>query len=264
MKYHLFILLGICFLSFTQLYALPQEGADSTAVAEEDIQNSFAEDDNTSSNIDFQPPEAPVIEDKRKVDANKWNELLNKKEFKYPEEKVKVEEEKQNTENWISRFFSEIFAFFKSDAGSVVIWLFVATLLVFVVYRIFIANDSLLFSKKDKKRNVNEDELSDDYEPEDWDAAIQSAIDNKNWRLAVRHSYRYTIKLMGEHAVLQIAPAKTNYQYVNEILGSQWHQSFLRMTRHYEFAWYGGFELQQQQFDQYYHLFTDIKKGLTT
>ncbi len=37
---------------------------------------------------------------------------------------------------------------------------------------------------------------------------------------------------------------------------------FIQLTRQYEYAWYGGFTVEREQFDAYYRLFTETKQGL--
>lgn len=221
------------------------------------------ENEEYDEEIIYHPVPLPMKKEERNIDENTWQKLISDKAFDYvPKKKKEVSDRVPTGTSWLDKFFISLFEFFTSVAGKIVIWSVVIALVLFIIFRVVKLNGNVFFNKKDKKNAANSDELSDEYIPDDWEAVIQKAIQSGNLRLAVRHAYRYVLILLSEKELIKYQSAKTNYQYAAELAGSQWYQPFMQMTRQYEYAWYGGFDLKQQQFDHYYNLLRDFKNRL--
>lgn len=228
------------------------------------------EDDSTVTEDDAEKEEAYVpaftkteafpSQKARSVPATQWQKLTRDKAFQYEEEP----EEKEPASNsaWLN-FFMAIFEFLTSTGGKILLAIIVAILVIWIVVRIFQLKGNIFFAKKDKKLgNGIVDELSDQYIPDNWEQAIQNAVNSGNYRLAVRHGYRYLLHLLQEKELIHFQTAKTNYQYAYELSGTRLHKPFLQLTRNYEYAWYGGFDIDRERFESYYHVITGIKNEL--
>jgi flagellar basal body-associated protein FliL len=196
----------------------------------------------------------------RKIAEDKWLKLTNDEAFRYEDPKPEV---KNEDISWWTKMFLNIFSFFASTAGNIIIIAIVVLIILVIVVRIVQLNGNVFFSKKDKKISQAEtDELSDEYIPDDWEKVIREAAKAGNYRLAVRHGYRYLLSLLQEKNMITFQVAKTNYQYVFELAGTQLHKPFMQLTRDYEYAWYGGFNIEEDRFEDYYRKVTTIKKEL--
>ncbi len=123
------------------------------------------------------------------------------------------------------KILEAIFDFFSSSAGKALIWIVVSGIVLLLVFRIFKLNGNVLFARKDKKIGNNDgDGSADDYIPDNWEQSIADAAKAGNYRLAVRHSYRYLLNLLHENELIRFQTAKTNYQYSYELSGTRWHQ----------------------------------------
>lgn len=208
----------------------------------------------------FSKPESPLLQKERKISDAQWQRLVNDPEFRY-EEPAPVKE--SNSDSAWLRFFESLFRFLGSGAGKALIISLVSLLVLYLVFRIFRLKGNVFFAKKDKKIGVAEqDELSDNFIPDSWEKVIEDAARSGNYRLAVRHSYRYLLSLLQEREVIQYQTAKTNYQYAYELTGTKLHQPFLQLTRGYEYVWYGGFPIARDRFEAYYDQINGIKKDL--
>jgi hypothetical protein len=196
----------------------------------------------------------------REIADGKWLKLTSDEDFRYEDTKPQVKNEGMS---WWTKMFLNIFSFFTSTVGNIIIIAIVVLIVLVIVVRIVQLNGNVFFSKKDKKiGEVETDELSDEYVPDDWEKVIQEAAKAGNYRLAVRHGYRYLLSLLQEKNMISFQVAKTNYQYAFELAGTQLHKPFMQLTRDYEYAWYGGFNIQEERFQDYYHKVTSIKKEL--
>jgi|GEM_PF-512004 len=204
----------------------------------------------------------PLPQQARQVSDADWKKLTADKAFRYEEEQPQPAPG-ANRPGWWSRFFLSIFEFMLSTGGKVVSVILVSLLLLFIIVRVIQMKGNILFARKDKKMGgENAEALADDDVPDNWEDAIQEAARSGNYRLALRHSYRYLLHLLGEKGLIAFQAAKTNYQYVYELAGTRLHKPFAQLTRDYEYAWYGGFEIAKDNFDQYYQTILSIKKAL--
>jgi hypothetical protein len=243
----------------TEEAPLPDESGQ-----EQDSDEEYTDEEYTDEEQSLSPfPEiiTPPKRTERKITDDKWLQLTRDEEFQYEEPKPEVV--KNENIGWWTKMFMSIFSFFTSTVGNIIIIAIVAFIVLVIIVRVIQLNGNVFFSKKDKKINSRAvDEMSDEYVPEDWEKVIQDAAKAGNYRLAVRHGYRYLLSLLQEKNMISFQVAKTNYQYVFELAGTQLHKPFMQLTRDYEYAWYGGFQIGEDRFEDYYHKVTTIKKEL--
>lgn len=232
---------------------------DYDAYEQEEYVNSDAEE---SAKIPFSEVTPPLPFRDRAIDATEWKRLTADETFNYTDEKPEIEKEPAGQDSGFLKFMSELFAFFRSGAGKVLIWILVAGIVLLIVFRIVKLNGNVLFARKDKQLNKRLDETADDYIPENWEQSIADAAQAGNYRLAVRHGYRYLLNVLQEQGKVRFETAKTNYQYAFELSGTRLHQPFIQLTRQYEYAWYGGFDIGKEQFEAYYRLLTETRRSL--
>ncbi|MDT0676233.1 DUF4129 domain-containing protein [Autumnicola musiva] len=77
---------------------------------------------------------------------------------------------------------------------------------------------------------------------------IEEAIQNNQYRLAVRYYYLLDLKKMDELGVISYQFQKTNEDYLAEISTENVKQQFRKITRLYEFVWYGDFKVSETEF----------------
>jgi hypothetical protein len=239
-------------------YDSTQTSNEEEIYADEEYTNEFAE--GTDNRTVISPVEEPLQQKDRSIADAQWQELSNDPAFRYEEPKPKVEE--QSSSAWL-RFFEAVFRFLESGGGKILLISLVALLIIYLIIRAIQLKGNIFFARKDKKlSNGEEDELSDHFIPDSWEKVIEDAAKAGNYRLAVRHSYRYLLSLLQDRELIRYQTAKTNYQYAYELTGTRIHQPFLQLTRGYEYAWYGGFPIAKERFEAYYQQIDNIKKDL--
>jgi hypothetical protein len=82
----------------------------------------------------------------------------------------------------------------------------------------------------------------------DLPALIKKAIENKNYRLAVRYLYINALKLLEEGKIIIWEQQKTNEDYIKEIKSEFLKESFKEVTHLYDFVWYGNFDINEVEF----------------
>lgn len=77
---------------------------------------------------------------------------------------------------------------------------------------------------------------------------IDKAIQQKNYRLAIRLMFLRMLKDLSEKKIIQYTQDKTNFDYLMQLHSTRYYDGFFRIARNYEFSWYGQFEVNENAF----------------
>lgn len=254
---------------FAATYAQAQDSAEEYAsppppreeASYEEIDDTYEEAEATLYRPDIPAQTPPPATRSRSLNEAGWKQLTADDAFNY--EEPEPAKPPRHRSGWWARFLTDIVSFFSGGFGNMLIILLVALIVVAIVVRIIQLRGNIFFSRKDKKLETEQpDETSDEYVPESWDKAIQDAAAAGNYRLAVRHCYRFLLQTLQEKELIQFQPARTNYQYAYDLSETRLYQPFLHLTRHYEYAWYGGFPITREGFEAYRSAVQNINKNL--
>ena len=70
---------------------------------------------------------------------------------------------------------------------------------------------------------------------------ISTAVQEGNYRLAIRYHFLYVLQQLSEKGVVHYNPSKTDEDYLAEISAEDLKISFEKISRIYDFIWYGDF-----------------------
>ena len=79
-------------------------------------------------------------------------------------------------------------------------------------------------------------------------ALIKNAIENSQYRMAVRYYYLQALKELDLKKFIDFEAQKTNNDYISEIQNSSLNNIFKKVTRIYNFIWYGDFQVSKEDF----------------
>lgn len=136
------------------------------------------------------------------------------------------------------------------------LWVFVIGGVLYLIFRLFLSEKGLFAATARKKQLLqHEEEVTDE---DTLTARIREAEKAGQFRLAVRYSYLLVLHTIAGKGWLHLSPDKTNYQYLRELSNKSIRNDFARITLHYEYAWYGNFEVDtatyqtiQKEFQQF-------------
>ena len=155
-----------------------------------------------------------------------------------PRQKPKAQKETEYKENWMENKGIKNFVLFLTIA------IFVAAVIWFLSsanIKLFDAPKKLL---EDENAEITEEDLfSINYENEIRNAALAG-----NYRLAIRLWYLRTLKELTGKNLIQYRHEKTNTEYLDELYSTKYYREFMKLTRNFEYAWYGKFELTEQTY----------------
>ena len=194
----------------------------------------------------------------KKFDAKALEKYKSDKDFDYSESQVAKDPTLiERLFNWLSRqllrFLEWIFGvkYAKGILGNILqaIPYIIVGILLFLLIKFFLkVNSNSIVSNASNKPivSITEDEAL--IKHKDLLKLINQAIDQKNYRLAIRFYYLNIIKQLEDNELIIWEQQKTNEDYIQEISKENIKLSFKDLTRLYDFVWYGNFEIDESKF----------------
>lgn len=138
------------------------------------------------------------------------------------------------------------------------LWIIIITGFVGFVIWWLAGNKVALFRKKIRRiDDIRQDELeSEDIFSINYQKEIDKATQQGNYRLAVRLMFLRLLKNLTEKNIIQYKQGKTNFDYLLQLQPTRYYRDFFRITRNYEYSWYGQFEVDERA---YYVILDDFK-----
>jgi len=151
------------------------------------------------------------------------------------------------------------------NGGSILEYLLLAVAIGFLVYFILRSagiDPIRLWQSDAKKIDVPYSESLENIHEINFDAEVEKAISQHNYRLAVRLLYLKCLKQLNDSNLIRWQIDKTNSAYLFELTDTSQKQAFGTLTRQFEYVWYGNFSIDQHAFGNIYGLFQDFKKQM--
>lgn len=242
------VLGGLFFCCAQSLYA--QDWQQDSVVA-----NTVLHSERNESNFDSVGEPLSVLP--RTVPQQSVDSLKNEDAFWYanlsPQKKAEPSEEENNNEPF---YFKK---WFRQLAWIVVLCSFIGVVLWYLS-----SSNIFIFRGKAKKIAAESDveTASDDIFSLNYNSEIAKAAAAKNFRLAVRLRYLQTLRLLSDKALIDYRYGRTNSHYVSQLSHTAHCRDFSRLTRHFEYTWYGQFEPSAEGYEAMQADFEKFKRAL--
>lgn len=132
----------------------------------------------------------------------------------------------------------------------------------FIIFKVLGIDIVKLFRGESKNVDIPYQESLENIHDINFDNEIEQAVNNRNYRIAVRLLYLRSLKQLSDAGLIHWQLEKTNASYLNELNDTQYHQLFGLLTTQFEYIWYGDFPIDGQSFQNINALFNDLKKRL--
>ncbi|MFI5159126.1 MAG: DUF4129 domain-containing protein [Sphingobacteriales bacterium] len=136
-------------------------------------------------------------------------------------------------------------------------------LLVYVIFKSLGIDPGRLMRGEATKTEVPYTETLENIHEINFDAEIENAVSQHNYRLAVRLLYLGCLKQLSDNDIIKWQPNKTNTAYAGELKDPEQKQIFNMLTNRFEYVWYGNFSIDKQVFGNVNDLFQTFKKHLS-
>jgi hypothetical protein len=212
----------------------------------------------TVSSIDT--PQTPVREDRANVTPKTFEDDFKER---YDGSEYVYEEEASDgwftrLVDWIERKIQEWFDFETRQQASDLVdtiknifYVIVIILVVFFIVRAIMNGEGRwVFGKRSDRRIVHYEDVETDIHTTDFNTLIAQAVENTDFRLAIRYQYLNMLKKLSEAEVISYDPEKTNFEYTYEIKNPATREQFQYTSYLYNYVWYGEFDIDKAQYDQ--------------
>lgn len=173
----------------------------------------------------------------RAFDESEIDKLNTSDRFDYDKE-IEV------ADNPVLDFFLDIFSGIVKFFSYSFSYILIGGILLLVVWIIIKKSRPIGFKvNKDEPnlRVISEDNIENaDYKP-----LLELALGEKDYRLAIRFSFIISLQNLQKAGQIKWHKEKTNYQYLSE-LPTELQAPFQKLTRIYEYVWYGEAEASSQ------------------
>jgi hypothetical protein len=185
----------------------------------------------------------------RRPPADQLRNLQTSRDYQYDNEPPPPD---NSLARFVSYYWGQLMRLFSSkaynDYGQYVVMLALAGLVVYLLRK---ANYlDFLFPAKAQSERLDYESSPEDIHGLNFGAAIDQAIDNQQYRLAVRLLYLQTLKRLTDAQLIRYQREKTNRQYVYELAGTPHQRDFDQLTQQFDYVWYGNAPINGEQFRQ--------------
>lgn len=147
------------------------------------------------------------------------------------------------------------------------LWVLVVGGFVVLLIWFLLSSDVQLFRRKPPVVQKPEDEeeyITENLFDIDYESALKRAVAAQNYRLAIRLMYLQTLKELALRNIIQYRQERTNSDYLMQLFQTAYYKDFFRLTRNFEYAWYGNFAVSPTSFEQIRQEFTNFKHRMSS
>ena len=198
--------------------------------------------------------------------SDKIQDYLNDKDYLYNTEPAQTPESLwQRILFWILQLIAKLIDLL-GKGGNLVSYIFYAvvlSVLVYIILKLLGVSPHSLFLRSKKIKSENMPIFEEDINGIDFEKIISEAVENENYRKAVRFLYIKFLKILSDTEQIEWKKEKTNKDYKQEMKSSKFFFEFSKLTNVYEYVWYGEFTIKQAffhtVFDDFNRIFNDFK-----
>ncbi|MFQ5639207.1 MAG: DUF4129 domain-containing protein [bacterium] len=151
---------------------------------------------------------------------------------------------------WLSNLLRYLPIHTISTFWNLLTYLILGAAILIVLSRLLKTNIRGLFYKTGAPFPLDFKEVEEDVFKLNLKELIEKAVKEKKFQRAIRLSYLSVLKSLTEKHLIEWRRHKTNDDYVREMHASEFAESFMDVTRVFEYIWYGNAPLDQAKFQR--------------
>jgi hypothetical protein len=155
---------------------------------------------------------------------------------------------------WLNRIFK---AAASADWVTVAVVIVSLIALVYVILRLLRVDALRMFYGTPEKQSY--EVFTEDIHALDFEKLIHDAIQQQEYRAAIRLLFLQALKLLADRHLIDWRPGKTNHDYVGELSASSLKKGFRELNYYFEYAWYGNFPINTPLFEKVNRLYAEWK-----
>ncbi|HEV8506672.1 MAG TPA: hypothetical protein VGQ53_14780 [Chitinophagaceae bacterium] len=148
-------------------------------------------------------------------------------------------------------------------------WINMTTLLVIVVLFLGILAWYLLQNNiVGRRQSIVAEKVSEEITGENifeinYQKEIEKAVTAGDYRLAIRLMFLRLLKQLSQKKIIEYKQERTNFDYLSQLYPTGYYNDFFRLTRNYEYTWYGKFDVSRETFGVIKNEFENFDRKLS-
>jgi hypothetical protein len=245
---------AVLFLSALQLQA-----QESDSVALDSTVSTYEIEE--EQNHYYATPDTQRIEKKAFSDG-KLRDLRNDPNLNYEQLPTVAETLWDRILRWIIQFFNSFFeAAYETNWGRFLLYAGLVALIIFLVMMLLRVNAFKMFYGRGASSSKL-DAMEENIHEMDFEKLIQEALDQQNFRRAIRLRFLHALKLLSDRQLILWQLGKTNHEYIGELEQAELKRGLNELSFYFDYAWYGNFQVNRDTFNKVQSTFQDFKGKL--
>lgn len=222
------------------------------------------EEDEKKSTEHFTPLEEKdsLVLYKRRLASGYADGLKKDDDFWYADAEIKKEKEKKESN---TKPDLDYVPFMQRTWVQTLLWIIIVGGFAYAIMWYLMDSQVGLFRKKNVPVNNIDgmvEEMPEDIFAIQYQQEIDKALAQGNYRLAVRIHFLRLLRNLSDKNMIQYKQEKTNLDYLMELSSKTWYTEFFRLTRHFEYSWYGQFDVVEDTYRVIANEFNQFEKKL--
>jgi hypothetical protein len=143
------------------------------------------------------------------------------------------------------------------------VWILLILVFVGILLWFLVSSKIPLFDKKSPlKQNEDNTLTEEDLFSIGYSSEIEKAVSQKNFRLATRLWFLYTLKQLTERELIRYKHDATNTEYLDQLYNTMYYKDFFSLTRSFEYTWYGKIDLEEDIYNKVERNFREFNRQL--
>lgn len=192
--------------------------------------------------------EADTFFQQRSIPADHLKQLKDGDDFWYANSAA--EKEKKPEVKTEKKLDPEYVPVGKRNWFQSLLWIIIIAVFVAAIMWYLMSSNVGLFSRKDVATGADSGEelTMEDIFAINYQKELQKAESAGNYRLAIRLMFLRLLKVMSEKNIIRYQQDKTNFDYLLQLHSTGYYNNFFRITRNYEYSWYGQFDVTEDAY----------------
>lgn len=204
------------------------------------------------------------VSEVRRFDRELFNDMQKSREYRYPESREAVVTLMDRIKEWLRGIFGDFDPGMPAEstlrmAGYLIIFVLILFLAGLTVWLLMRSNFSALFTRRSARvRKAGYEILEEDIHKIAYTDEIQKAVNEGNFRKAVRLQYLRTLKLLADNNIIYWSIERTNSDFRKMMRGRADYKEFDYLATAYEFIWYGYKQVSEEEYGELARNFSEF------
>jgi hypothetical protein len=254
---------GFCFLFLLTLgtgaYAQEEQ---APAVAVDTLVNAIVTDEKKDEAKEVIPPHDSTVITARSMDPARLRQMQEDPEMDYGQDSPAVVGLWDRLMMWLLLIIRWLFFMGEStDWGNVIVGILVVGILGYVILRL-LKIDAMNLLRSKSRSTLHHAVLEENIHEMDFEKLIADALTGHAYRLAIRLTFLYSLKLLSDRQHIHWEPGKTNHDYLRELSAPDLKAGFRELNFYFENAWYGNFVITGEHYQRVNNIFNTWKTNV--